>query len=70
METESRGTVRHAIRISDALWAEFGRVAEPNRTAVLVAYMKRYIAAKGGTIPDEPVRKPGPKPKRDTSAES
>lgn len=63
MELETRGTVRHAFRIGNALWAEFGRVAEPNRTAVLVAYIKRYVSAKGGVIPDEPVRKPGPKPK-------
>lgn len=63
METETRGTVRHAFRVSNALWTEFGRVAEPNRTAVLVAYIKTYVKKKGGTVPDEPVRKPGPKPK-------
>lgn len=63
MEPVTRGKERHAIRVSDELWAEFGRVAEPNRTAVLVAYMRRYIAAKGGTVPDEPKLKPGPKPK-------
>lgn len=47
----SRGTSRHAFRVDDALWEEFGRVADPDRTTLLVAYMKRYIASKGGTIP-------------------
>lgn len=66
MSTE--GTDRQSIRVYAALWEEFGKYAEPDRSTHLREYMKRVIRAKGGVVPPEPARKRGPK--RRSPAES
>lgn len=48
------GTKLQNVRVEPDLWAEFGELAEPDRSAVLRAFIEWYVRKSGAKMPKRP----------------
>ena len=49
-----RGTARQTVRVDEDLWARFGAVADPDRSAVLREFIAWYVREPGAKLPARP----------------
>lgn len=51
-------TKHRMVRVPDARWDAFGELAEPNRSAVLNAFIAWFTHEPGAKMPKRPERRP------------
>lgn len=49
-----RGRPNITLRVDADLWERFGEVAEPDRSAVLRAFVAWYVRERGAKLPGRP----------------